>query len=134
MEAVEAIEAENGDVGWTHDHFAKELASDISRFFVVEEADKVIGYGGYWKVGPEAQITNLVIRRDRQCRGLGRRLLEFLMDCASGEACSTCTLEVRASNAHAQKLYKTIGFTEVGRRKNIYKNPDDDAVLMEKTL
>ena len=47
---------------------------------------------------------------------------------------TTCTLEVRKSNAHAQSLYKALGFHVKGERKNVYQNPEEDAVLMEKKL
>ena len=57
-----------------------------------------------------------------------------ILDCARGEMCTTCTLEVRKSNAHAQSLYKSLGFKVKGTRTKIYQNPTDDAVLMEKIL
>jgi ribosomal-protein-alanine N-acetyltransferase len=60
--------------------------------------------------------------------------LEFILDCARSEECSECTLEVRASNRHAQSLYKAVGFKIKGTRPKIYQNPVEDAVLMEKKL
>ena len=136
LDQVAAIEACAGDVHWTRDQFAKELQGEFRRFFVVveDESPDVLAYGGYWKAGPEAQITNLVVRPESRCRGIGRRILEFIMDCARGESCSVCTLEVRQSNRHAQSLYKAAGFQVKGQRPKIYQNPVDDALLMEKTL
>jgi [ribosomal protein S18]-alanine N-acetyltransferase len=136
LDAVTAIEAKDGDAHWARAQFEKELSGEFRRFFVVVESDPpdILGYGGYWKAGPEAQITNLVVRQESRCRGIGKRLLEFILDCARGEGCVTCTLEVRATNAHAQLLYKSLGFEVKGTRPKIYKNPVDDAVLMEKRL
>src|SRR5215813_559824 len=134
LETVAEIEAKDGDVRWTRDQFAKELKGEFKRFFLAVEPPDILGYGGYWKADSEAQITNLVVRKASRCQGVGRRLVEFILDCAASEMCTTCTLEVRASNAHAQSLYKKLGFVVKGRRPNIYDKPLEDAVLMEKKL
>jgi ribosomal-protein-alanine N-acetyltransferase len=136
LEAVTAIEAKDGAAHWSREQFQKELSGEFHRFFVVVEPDApdILAYGGYWKAGPEAQITNLVVRKESQCRGIGKRLLEFLLDCARGEACESCTLEVRASNQHALSLYKGLGFDVKATRAKIYQKPIEDAILMEKTL
>jgi len=136
VDEIAGIEATDGDSHWTREHFEKELTGEFRRFFVAQEDESpdILGYGGYWKAGPEAQITNLVVRKASRCQGIGRRILEFILDCARSELCETCTLEVRATNAHAQALYKSLGFEIKGKRPKIYHDPIDDAVLMEKKL
>jgi len=136
LDPVAAIEAKDGDAHWSRAQFEKELSGEFRRFFVVLDSDppEILGYGGYWKAGPEAQITNLVVRHESRCQGIGKRLLEFILDCARGEECVTCTLEVRAANRHAQSLYRSLGFEVKGTREKIYHNPEEDAVLMEKKL
>ena len=135
LDILEAIEASDGDAHWSRVQFEKELEGEFVRFFVLQADDaSPVAYGGYWKAGPEAQITNLVVRRDQRCIGYAKRLLEFLFDCARGEECTVMTLEVRAANAHAIALYAKMGFTETGRREKLYTDPVDDAVLMEKKL
>jgi ribosomal-protein-alanine N-acetyltransferase len=134
LDLVADIESVDGDVHWSRTQFEKELQGEFMRFFVAVEPPDVLGYGGYWKADTEAQITNLVVRKKSRCQGVGRRLVEFLLDCARSEQCSTCTLEVRNSNAHAQSLYQKLGFEVKGKRPKIYQNPEDDAVLMEKQL
>ena len=136
LDMVTAIEEKDGDVHWSRVQFEQELSGEFMRFFVVveEDAPDVLAYGGYRKAGPEAQITNLVVRPESRCRGIGKRLLEFILDCARGEMCTACTLEVRASNQHAQSLYKALGFDVQGKRAKIYENPMEDAVLMGKNL
>jgi [ribosomal protein S18]-alanine N-acetyltransferase len=133
LDQVAAIEAKDGTAHWSRAQFEKELAGEFRRFFVVID-DDILGYGGYWKAGPEAQVTNLVVKQESRCRGIGRRLLEFILDCARGEECTACTLEVRQSNGHAQALYKSLGFEVKATRAKIYQNPEEDAVLMEKSL
>ena len=134
LDAVEEIEVRDGDVHWSRKDFEKELGGEFMRFFLATEPPDILGYGGYWKADTDAQITNVVVRKESRCQGIGRRLVEFILDCARSEMCTTCTLEVRKSNAHAQSLYASLGFEIKGTRPKIYKNPVDDAVLMEKTL
>jgi len=136
LDAVTAIEETDGDAHWSRAQFEKELAGEFRRFFIVTEAPEsdILAYGGYWKAGPEAQVTNIVVRKESRCQGIGKRLLEFLLDCARSEDCGNCTLEVRQSNVHAQALYKSLGFEAKGTRPKIYQNPVEDAVMMEKTL
>jgi ribosomal-protein-alanine N-acetyltransferase len=136
LDPVAAIEAADGDVHWSRKQFEKELKGEFRRFFVVVEegSPDVLAYGGYWKAGPEAQIVNLVVRKDARCRGIGKRLAEFILDCARGEECTVCTLEVRQTNAHAKALYQALGFEVKGTRPKIYQDPVADAVLMEKKL
>jgi ribosomal-protein-alanine N-acetyltransferase len=136
LDEVAEIEAKDGDVHWSRAQFEKELAGEFRRFFVAREPPEadILGYGGYWKAGPEAQIANLVVRKASRCKGIGKRLIEFILDCARSEECTSCTLEVRKSNGHAQSLYRTLGFEVQGTRPNIYQDPLDDAVMMEKKL
>ncbi len=137
LDDVSAMEKQDGDVHWSRAQFERELESEVIRFFVVLSSDVrpiVLGYGGYRVAGTEAQITNLVVRRDARCRGIGRHLLEFLVDCARGESCSSCTLEVRATNARAQRLYQKLGYEVQGTRSKMYQDPEEDGVLMEKRL
>src|SRR5579862_6760783 len=87
LDSVAVIEAKDGDAHWTRAQFEKELTGEFQRFFVVMEPPEpdILAYGGYWKAGPEAQITNIVVRRESRCRGIGKRLLEFILDCARSE-------------------------------------------------
>ena len=134
LDTVTEIESQDGDVHWTRQSFEKELKGEFMRFFLAVEPPDILGYGGYWNAESEAQITNLVVRKEFRCKGIGRRLVEFILDCARGEMCKTCTLEVRKSNSHAQSLYTSLGFEVTAIRSKIYKDPEDDAVLMEKEL
>ncbi len=136
LDAITALETRDGDVHWSRAQFEKELEGEFQRFFVVKEdpSPDLLAYGGYWKAGPEAQITNLVVRQENRCQGIARRLVDFILDCARSELCTSCTLEVRKSNAHAQALYRKLGFEVKGTRPKIYQNPEEDAVMMEKTL
>jgi [ribosomal protein S18]-alanine N-acetyltransferase len=134
LQAVSMIEQDGGDVGWTHEHFRQELANRRARFLVLRADGEVAGYGGFWELAPEAQITNLVVARKYRRQGLGRKLLTQLIDDAREKGCDKITLELRAGNKAALRLYETTGFRQVGRRPLVYQNPHDDALLMEKRL
>lgn len=132
---VAELERIAGDVRWSLGQVTAELAKPISRYYVaIDPVKQVVGYVGGWVVEPELQIANIVIHPDFRCRGLGRRLLQTLIQDAKAQGCSQATLEVRAGNAHAQALYRAAGFVENGRRPGLYQNPVEDGLLMEKTF
>lgn len=134
LDPVVALEQVAGDVHWSRAHFEKELSSSVSRFFVLLRRGNILGYGGFWKVADEAQITNLVIAPQERRRGHGRYLLEQLLTHAQAEGCRVSRLEVRRQNQAAIALYRQMGFTVQGQRANAYTDPVDDAILMEKEL
>ena len=134
IDPVFAIEQEAGDARWSRSQFEKELTLPISRFFVLREGPNILGYGGYWKVGDEAQITNLAVHPGARRQGMGNRLLEHLLSLARSETCRHATLEVRSHNEAALALYRKAGFALQGRRPGAYTQPPDDAILMEKAL
>lgn len=134
LEAVAVLELQAGDVQWSRAQFEKELSLSISRFVVFVEGDAVWGYGGYWSVAGEAQITNLVIAPDHRRQGWGSQLLQHLLTEARREGCQRATLEVRIGNSTARTLYRHAGFRKTGLRARAYTNPPETAVLMEKVL
>ena len=75
----------------------------------------------------ELEITNIAVRKSHQGRGVAKRLMTNLE-----QRLETIFLEVRASNAVAQALYESHGFEVVGRRKDYYRQPVEDAILMQR--
>lgn len=129
------LEATAGDVRWSHAQILDELTKPVSRYWVASVPDvgeDIVGYVGGWLIPPELQVSNIVIHPAHRCRGIGRQLLEHLLSEASAEGCRHATLEVRSANQHAQSLYRRVGFQETGRRARFYRDPEDDAVLMQK--
>lgn len=88
---------------------------------VVESSDEIIGYGIMSFGAGEAHILNVCIRSDHRGGGLGRRLMNFLLDRAREEYMQEVFLEVRPSNAVAIRLYETLGFVRIGIRKSYYQ-------------
>ena len=81
-------------------------------------------------IAPEGEIYRIAVDEKYRGRGIGYRLLSYSLKTELGRGLESTFLEVRKSNVPARKLYLSYGFSEIGERKNYYKNPTEDAVLM----
>lgn len=118
-------------VPWTRQMFEEELQCDYARYFAaVEEGGGLVGYAGLHAILDEGYITNVAVRPDCRRQGVGGALLARLLSVSRENQLSFLTLEVRDGNLAARSLYRKFGFQEVGRRKNYYTKPREDAVLM----
>jgi len=93
-------------------------------------ADYTYGFTGLWLMAGEAHITNIAVREKYRRQGIGELLLISLIDLAIELGAKLVTLEVRASNTDAQRLYAKYGFIEVGLRRGYYTDNREDGVLM----
>jgi [ribosomal protein S18]-alanine N-acetyltransferase len=134
IDAVLNLENRAGDTHWTRGGFERELTLSFSRFYVLTHGEQILGYGGFWKVEGEAQITNLAIDPSVRRQGWGKHLLFHLLQQARQEGCTRVTLEVRIGNEAALGLYHNLGFVATSRRPHAYSRPAEDALLMEKEL
>jgi ribosomal-protein-alanine N-acetyltransferase len=94
--------------------------------------ERIIGYGVMSVGAGEAHILNLCVSELHRCRGVGRRLLNYLIERGSASGMSEAFLEVRPSNTSAIRLYLSIGFEQVGMRRGYYQavgGREDAAVL-----
>ena len=99
---------------------------------VIDLAGVVVGYGIMSMGAGEAHLLNVCIREDLRYRGLGRRMLEYLLERAHGAGMLEAFLEVRPSNVVAIRLYQALGFEQVGMRRGYYQatgGREDAAVL-----
>ena len=113
---------------WSADMLREELGKGI--FLVAEQDGAVAGYVGCQTVLDEGYITNVAVSPDFRRQGIGRQLIQALTERAQQAQLAFVTLEVRASNAPAIALYTAAGYEPVGRRKNFYRSPTEDAILM----
>jgi ribosomal-protein-alanine N-acetyltransferase len=90
----------------------------------------VVGYAGVQVILDEGYITNIAVRPECRRQGIAAKLLQVFMDFAKANQLSFLTLEVRASNYDAIALYGSRGFRSMGRRKNYYEHPREDALIM----
>jgi ribosomal-protein-alanine N-acetyltransferase len=94
------------------------------------ESEPVLGYGGFWFIVDEAHICTLAIHPRWRGRGLGELILLHLIDLGKQVGAAVATLEVRASNLVAHRLYQKYGFARVGLRKGYYSDNGEDALIM----
>lgn len=131
VDAVTAIEQATFTPPWSRDAFYQEMTSNaVARYLVAEKNGQVIGFAGAWLILDESHITNIAIAEKERGNGYGRLLTEGLLQYLSNLGASYATLEVRVSNLRAQKLYSSIGFVAVGKRKRYYEDNGEDALLM----
>ena len=95
---------------------------------------EVTAYGGMLIVLDEGQITNIAVHPAHRRCGYGKQVLDALLGQAKQAGLQQISLEVRASNLAAISLYEKAGFFSAGRRKNFYRHPTEDGLVMLKTL
>ena len=126
-----AIEMECFSVPWSLDSIETELLNEDKKlYYVVEDANGVVGYAGAWLVYDEGQITNIAIRPSARRQGFGAKLTSALIEECFKRGMHEIFLEVRISNLSALSLYRQLGFTVKGMRKNYYSEPKEDAYIM----
>jgi ribosomal-protein-alanine N-acetyltransferase len=117
---------------WSAAMFWNELANG-HHYIVALDDDQVVGYAGLVLSPPqEAWVNNMAVRRDRQRHGIGRALLEDLLEAARLAGIPTTLLEVAADNAPAQAMYQRYGFQTVGVRRGYYQASKTDALVMRR--
>ena len=127
---VMRIERDSFTVPWTEEDFLTLLSRDYAVTLVAGDGGAVAGYGCAVSVADEAEILNLAVDGGMRRRGVGRELLGRLVKAVSDRGARRIYLEVRESNAAARALYSSFGFAEVGARRNYYRLPVEDAILM----
>lgn len=130
-EGIYKIEEASFSVPWSLESITAELADVERKLYVVIETDEGIeGYGGAWLVYDEGQITNIAVHPLYRRKGYGKLLMKRLMDLCFQRGMNEIFLEVRVSNFAALSLYRQLGFTVKGIRKDYYSEPKEDAYIM----
>jgi ribosomal-protein-alanine N-acetyltransferase len=131
--AVLEIERRSFPTPWSERAFLSELTQNAYAHYVVGLiGGRVVAYGGMWLILDEAHVTNIAVHPDYRGRAIGHRLLLELERRAASHGCTRMTLEVRPSNAKAQKLYRQHGFVPRGLRPGYYTDTHEDAIIMWK--
>jgi len=113
----------------------KSILADSSRIVLVSKhADEVTGFAVFHVLTDQAELENVVIAEAARRKGEAGILLRAGCGLVAARGVRRVLLEVRASNEAALRLYKKVGFSECGRRKNYYSAPEEDAVLMKLRL
>ena len=117
---------------WSENSVASELENELSLWLVAEEGETVLGYVGSQTVLDETDMMNVAVHPDHRRRGVAAALITELVSRLKMRGSRCLKLEARASNAPAIALYETLGFTQLGLRKNYYRNPKEDALILGK--
>ena len=117
---------------WSENSIASELNNKLAFWLTALEEDRVAGYIGSQTVMDESDMMNVAVHPDFRRQGIAEALVNALVDQLKIMGSHCLTLEVRASNMPAITLYEKLGFTEIGRRKNYYRNPREDALILRK--
>ena len=128
---IAELERECFSAPWSEAMLTEALFDAQASFIVAESEDGgLLGYAGLHVVLDEGYITNVAVRPDCRKQGVAGKLLQVFLDFAQANHLAFLTLEVRASNYPAIALYGSRGFRGVGRRKNYYEHPREDAIIM----
>jgi ribosomal-protein-alanine N-acetyltransferase len=137
LPAVLAIERRAFSQPWSRAFFEKELATPFARLTVAMEETQVrsqlVGYSCRWRVTDEVHLLNVAVHPGRRGGGIGRMLVEAVIGEARSTRARTMFLEVRAGNLAARRLYRRLGFRDLGVRRGYY-GPGQDAIVMELRL
>jgi ribosomal-protein-alanine N-acetyltransferase len=126
------VEHESFTNPWTREMYSWELQNrSVCHIFVVRTPEcAVAGFCAFWLVFDEIHINNLAVRPELRGRGIGTALLHHVIAEAATLGARRATLEVRASNEGARRLYERLGFYVAGTRKNYYSHPVEDALIL----
>lgn len=127
--AVAVIEQQVFSRPWSEQSFFTALQED-TLFVVALDGDTVVGYCGMYCSFEEGEITNVAVVPSMQNQGVGRRVMEYLLEQAWELGIIRIILEVRVSNANAIHLYESMGFLNCGIRKDFYEMPREDGMVM----
>ena len=117
---------------WSENSVASELENKLALWLVAEENGMVLGYIGSQTVLDETDMMNVAVHPEHRNQGIATGLILGLVDELRKRGSRCLTLEVRASNESAIRVYRSLDFQEVGRRKNYYRNPREDALILRK--
>lgn len=134
LNSIKNILASEFDNFWSYDVLEKELEC-YNSYVIVAKVDEntIVGFAGLKVILDEADIMNIVVKKDFRHNGIGSVLLENLINYSKDLNLKTITLEVNENNLSAIRLYDKFSFDKLGIRKNYYDGKSD-AIIMSKKL
>ncbi len=116
---------------WSEESVTSVISTEGAMCYTaLNDGGEVIAYIVARQIAPEGEIYRIATRPSARRRGVAYRLLDYAVKTERGRGLESLFLEVREQNTPARRLYKAYGFKEVGIRKNYYKAPTDNAIIM----
>ena len=116
---------------WNYNILKSELENNLSYFIICKFQNEIVGFGGIKKILDDADIMNIVVKKDYRNKKIGTKLLNELINLAKSLNIKYINLEVNENNKYAIQLYINLGFIKNGKRNNYYNN-NEAAILMQK--
>lgn len=132
LDEISPILTSDFDSFWHKDILKTELTSANSQYLIAKQDHKILGFAGIKILVDEADIMNIVVRKDKRNQGIGTLLVKNLIQLCQNLNLTCMTLEVKEENYPAIHLYKNLGFEQIGVRKNYYQN--QNGLIMAKKL
>ncbi|MBR4760640.1 MAG: ribosomal protein S18-alanine N-acetyltransferase [Lachnospiraceae bacterium] len=152
LDEVAKLEQQTFSMPWSRQALSDALAREDSVYVVATVSDgkiqmqktggdtvasgyeSVIGYSGLYLILGEGYINQVAVASDHRGKGIGKKMLSFLLESAASRGMTACSLEVRVSNEPALKLYHALGFKDAGVRPGFYEAPKEDAMILWYTV
>lgn len=132
LNSISNILTSDFDNFWNYNILKDELLSKNSSYIIAKLDNQIVGFAGIKILLEEADIMNIVVKKDFRNQGIGNLLLEKLIQLAISLHLNSITLEVNEENYPAIHLYEKFGFKQIGTRKSYYQ--DKDGLIMKKNL
>lgn len=129
---IALLESEVFPDAWSYRDIQNLICSEGAMCFSAIDEGEVVAYVIGRLIAPEGEIYRVAVKPEKRKRGIAYRLLDYAVKTSRGKGLERLFLEVRSKNIPAINLYTAYGFTEIGVRKNYYKDPVDDAIVMLK--
>ena len=133
IEMLKVDFSQNFDEFWSINILEDDFKTTNSSYIVAKIDNKIVGFAGSKILIDEADIMNIVTHKKYRNFGIGKLLLEKLIEIAQKTNCKTLTLEVNEHNTIAIHLYEKYHFVRIGLRKKYYNNTDN-AIIMQKNI
>ena len=131
LESILAIEQASFSIPWTAEALIPELSDDGRHLPLLAVLDgATVGFALLWVVADEMHLVNFAVDPGLRRKGIGRAMMDEVLERARANETRLLTLEVRDTNAAARELYRGFGFVEVALRPRYYPDTDEDAVIM----
>ena len=132
LEEIKDVLISDFDDFWSYNILKGELEALNSKYLVAKYLGEIVGFAGIKIIDSEAEVMNIVTRKDKRNLGIGSLLLEKLILAYKDLGLNEIYLEVSSENCVAISLYRKVGFDEIGARKKYYNGVN--ALIMRKVL